>query len=69
MFVDSVSIPSVCLVLEGGPGTLETVKSAIQSGTPAVIIEVNIALSDNVVMYTTVYVGYIYKCPYIYIYM
>ena len=47
MFVDSVSIPSVCLVLEGGPGTLETVKSAIQSGTPAVIIEVNIALSNN----------------------
>lgn len=32
-------MPAVCLVLEGGPGTLETVKSAIQSGTPAVIVE------------------------------
>ena len=25
--------------MEGGPGTLETVKSAIQSGTPAVIVD------------------------------
>ena len=33
-------IPSVCVVLEGGPGTLKTVKSAIDSGTPAVIVEV-----------------------------
>ena len=32
-------MPAVCLVLEGGPGTLETVKSAIQSGTPAVIVD------------------------------
>ena len=34
------TIPSVCVVLEGGPGTLKTVKSAIESGTPAVIVEV-----------------------------
>lgn len=33
-------IPSVCVVLEGGPGTLKTVKTAIESGTPAVIVEV-----------------------------
>ena len=38
---DSVSVPIVCVALEGGPGTLETVKSAIQSGTPAVIVEVS----------------------------
>ena len=34
-----ISVPAVCLVLEGGPGSLETVKSAIQNGTPAVIVE------------------------------
>ena len=39
IIVDGVSVPAVCLVLEGGPGTLETVKSAIQSGTPAVIVD------------------------------
>ncbi len=38
----AVSVPVVCVVLEGGPGTLETVKSAIQNGTPAVIVEVKI---------------------------
>ncbi|CAH1774148.1 unnamed protein product [Owenia fusiformis] len=36
---DAVSIPIVCVVLEGGPGTLETVKSAMQNNTPAVIVE------------------------------
>ena len=33
-------IPSVCVVLEGGVGTLKTVKTAIEGGTPAVIVEV-----------------------------
>ncbi|XP_067687429.1 transient receptor potential cation channel subfamily M member-like 2 [Haliotis asinina] len=32
-------VPVVLLVLEGGPGTLETCKSAIQNNTPAVIIK------------------------------
>lgn len=36
---DAVTVPVVCVVLEGGPGTLETVKSAIQNGTPSVIVE------------------------------
>ncbi|XP_064643438.1 transient receptor potential cation channel subfamily M member-like 2 isoform X2 [Lineus longissimus] len=35
---DAISIPIVCVVLEGGPGTLETVKSAVENGTPAVIV-------------------------------
>ena len=34
-----MSIPIVCVCLEGGPGTLETVQSAISVGTPAVIVE------------------------------
>ena len=36
---DGVPVPVVCVVVEGGPGTLETVMSALQSGTPAVIVE------------------------------
>ena len=43
----NVSIPLVCVVLEGGPGTLETVKSAIKNGTPAVIVEVRIVLNNS----------------------
>jgi len=30
----------VCVVLEGGPNTLETVRSAVEKGTPAVIVKV-----------------------------
>ena len=37
---DAVSVPIVLLVLEGGPGTLETVHQAIQNNTPAVIVKV-----------------------------
>ncbi|XP_077867329.1 transient receptor potential cation channel subfamily M member 2-like [Saccoglossus kowalevskii] len=33
-----VTVPVVCVVLEGGPGTIETVWSAIMNGTPAVIV-------------------------------
>ena len=41
-FSDAVSVPIVLLVLEGGPGTLETVHQAIQNNTPAVIVKVHI---------------------------
>ncbi|XP_077993758.1 transient receptor potential cation channel subfamily M member 2-like isoform X2 [Glandiceps talaboti] len=34
----NLMIPTVCLVLEGGPGTLETVRSAIYNNTPVVIV-------------------------------
>ncbi|XP_077993759.1 transient receptor potential cation channel subfamily M member 2-like [Glandiceps talaboti] len=34
----NLTIPTVCLVLEGGPGTLETVRSAIYNDTPVVIV-------------------------------
>ena len=34
------TVPIVCVVLEGGPGTLETVKQGIANGIPAVIVEV-----------------------------
>ncbi|CAL1536039.1 unnamed protein product, partial [Lymnaea stagnalis] len=36
---DAVSVPVCLLVLEGGPGTLETVFSAINSKTPTVVIK------------------------------
>ncbi|XP_059152108.1 transient receptor potential cation channel subfamily M member-like 2 isoform X2 [Physella acuta] len=36
---DAVSVPVCLLVLEGGPGTLETVNSAISSNTPTIIIK------------------------------
>lgn len=53
-FVGTI-IPSVCVVLEGGPGTLKTVKSAIEGGTPAVIVEVDIRLSTMIIhLYTSI---------------
>ena len=36
---DAVSVPIVLLVLEGGPGTLETVHQAIHNNTPSVIVK------------------------------
>ncbi|KAL3836664.1 hypothetical protein ACJMK2_022086 [Sinanodonta woodiana] len=36
---DAVSVPIVILVLEGGPGTLETVQNALMQNTPAVIVK------------------------------
>ncbi|XP_063162905.1 transient receptor potential cation channel subfamily M member 2 [Candoia aspera] len=35
----SIKIPIVCVVLEGGPGTLDTIYNAINNGTPCVIVE------------------------------
>lgn len=32
-------MPIILLVLEGGPGTLQTVHQAIQNNTPAVIVK------------------------------
>ena len=37
---DSDKIPTVSVVLQGGPGTLHTVHSSIMAGTPTVIVEV-----------------------------
>ncbi|KAK7482390.1 hypothetical protein BaRGS_00026409, partial [Batillaria attramentaria] len=36
---DAVRVPVVLLVLEGGPGTLKTVHSAISNNTPAIVIK------------------------------
>uniref|UniRef100_A0A8C4YLQ5 Transient receptor potential cation channel subfamily M member 2 n=1 Tax=Gopherus evgoodei TaxID=1825980 RepID=A0A8C4YLQ5_9SAUR len=35
----TIKIPIVCVVLEGGPGTLDTIYNAITNGTPCVIVE------------------------------
>ncbi|XP_073414310.1 transient receptor potential cation channel subfamily M member 2 [Dendrobates tinctorius] len=35
----AIKIPIVCVVLEGGPGTLDTIYNAISNNTPCVIIE------------------------------
>jgi len=38
---DAADVPVVCVALEGGPNTLKTVLSAIEKGTPAVIVKVS----------------------------
>ncbi|XP_077993111.1 transient receptor potential cation channel subfamily M member-like 2 [Glandiceps talaboti] len=35
---DIMTVPVVCVVLEGGPGTIQTVWSAITNGTPSVVV-------------------------------
>nr|DBA20103.1 TPA: hypothetical protein GDO54_015833 [Pyxicephalus adspersus] len=35
----AIKIPIVCVVLEGGPGTLDTIYNAINNSTPCVIVE------------------------------
>uniref|UniRef100_A0A6I8SSM0 Transient receptor potential cation channel, subfamily M, member 2 n=1 Tax=Xenopus tropicalis TaxID=8364 RepID=A0A6I8SSM0_XENTR len=35
----AIKIPIVCVVLEGGPGTLDTIYNAIRNNTPCVIVE------------------------------
>ncbi|XP_020835678.1 transient receptor potential cation channel subfamily M member 2 isoform X1 [Phascolarctos cinereus] len=35
----AIKIPIVCVVLEGGPGTLDTIFNAMTNGTPCVIVE------------------------------
>lgn len=37
----STKVPVVSIVVEGGPGTLDTVKAAIDNATPVVILEVS----------------------------
>lgn len=37
-FFTDVSIPVVCIVVEGGPNTIATVHEAIMNQTPAVIV-------------------------------
>lgn len=38
--MSATNIPVVSIVVEGGPGTLDTVKAAIDNATPVVILEV-----------------------------
>uniref|UniRef100_A0A3B3CWT1 Transient receptor potential cation channel, subfamily M, member 2 n=1 Tax=Oryzias melastigma TaxID=30732 RepID=A0A3B3CWT1_ORYME len=42
----SVTIPFVCVVLEGGPGTLNTIFNAMRNGTPCVILEGSGRIAD-----------------------
>lgn len=48
MSTEKVTIPVVCVVLEGGPNTLETVKSAVENGTPAIIVGVSVPPSSDI---------------------
>ncbi|XP_061579658.1 transient receptor potential cation channel subfamily M member 2 isoform X2 [Cololabis saira] len=41
-----VTIPVVCVVLDGGPGTLNTIYNAVLNGTPCVILEGSGRLAD-----------------------
>ncbi|KAJ8392633.1 hypothetical protein AAFF_G00073070 [Aldrovandia affinis] len=42
----SLKIPVVCVVLDGGPGTLDTIYNAMLNGTPCVILEGSGRLAD-----------------------
>uniref|UniRef100_A0A670ZX39 Transient receptor potential cation channel subfamily M member 2 n=1 Tax=Pseudonaja textilis TaxID=8673 RepID=A0A670ZX39_PSETE len=42
----AIKIPIVCVVLEGGPGTLDTIYNAINNGTPCVIVEGSGRIAD-----------------------
>ncbi|XP_036395897.1 transient receptor potential cation channel subfamily M member 2 [Megalops cyprinoides] len=41
-----VKIPVVCVVLDGGPGTLDTIYNAMLNGTPCVVLEGSGRLAD-----------------------
>ncbi|KAG9349264.1 hypothetical protein JZ751_027707 [Albula glossodonta] len=43
---NGVKIPVVCVVLDGGPGTLDTIYNAMLNGTPCVILEGSGRLAD-----------------------
>ena len=40
-FSETMSVPVVQLVLEGGPRTLETVKETLSNGIPVVVVKVS----------------------------
>ncbi len=44
MIPDSMQIPLVLVVLEGGRGTLETVYSALRFKTPVLLVAVSVLL-------------------------
>ncbi|CAB1430717.1 unnamed protein product [Pleuronectes platessa] len=44
--VSGVTIPVVCLVLDGGPGTLNTIYNAMINGTPCVVLEGSGRIAD-----------------------
>ncbi|XP_032721096.1 transient receptor potential cation channel subfamily M member 2 isoform X1 [Lontra canadensis] len=44
----AIKIPVVCVVLEGGPGTLHTIYNAITTGTPCVVMEGSGRVADVV---------------------
>lgn len=37
----ATNVPVVCIVVEGGPGTLVTVRAAIDNHTPVVVLDVS----------------------------
>ncbi|KAK7880325.1 hypothetical protein WMY93_033041 [Mugilogobius chulae] len=46
--VSGVTIPVVCVVLDGGPGTLDTMYNAMLNGTPCVVLEGSGRIADVV---------------------
>lgn len=49
----AIKIPIVCVVLEGGPGTLHTIYNAINNGTPCVIVEGSGRVADVIAQVAT----------------
>jgi len=40
LYADAATVPVVCVAFGGGSGTLETVRNAIESWTPAIVVQV-----------------------------
>ncbi|KAM4609093.1 transient receptor potential cation channel subfamily M member 2 [Polymixia lowei] len=49
---NGVTIPVVCVVLDGGPGTLNTIFNAMLNGTPCVILEGSGRIADVIAQVT-----------------
>ncbi|CAN9497842.1 unnamed protein product [Ophioblennius macclurei] len=52
-----VTIPVVCVVLDGGPGTLNTIYNAMLNGTPCVILEGSGRIADVIAHVSGIPVG------------
>ncbi|KAF7473945.1 Hypothetical predicted protein [Marmota monax] len=58
----AIKIPIVCVVLEGGPGTLHTIYNAITNGTPCVIVEGSGRVADVIAQVASLPVSEITIC-------
>ncbi|XP_029457602.1 transient receptor potential cation channel subfamily M member 2-like [Rhinatrema bivittatum] len=55
----AIKIPIVCVVLEGGPGTLDTTHSAMTNNTPCVIVEDSGRVADVIAQVANLHISMI----------